>query len=243
MSLKIMVVDDEPLSLKIMRSLAVPLGHKVLTFSDSQEAIQEAEKQAFDVVFVGLPRLDGLELAARIPNVHPNSQTTVVVLDATNDIETLRRVFGVGVAFILPKPIASSRIIPMLTAMECPGWKDRKPAARFPLFTKVMCKWRNRDSPAQSINISETGMLLQSLQSVEVGQEVSLEFKIVELGASLNVRAGIVRLEGTDRAAVEFIDLAPEDRSAIRLCIMGHLKQSKPPRVFTDFRPNRIYKS
>jgi len=238
-----MVLDDEPLTLKVIRSLAVPLGHKVLAFGDSQEATQAAEKQAFDVVFVGMPRLDGLELAVRIPNLHPNSKTTVVMLDATNDIETLRKIFAVGVGFILPKPIASSRIIPMLTAMESPGWKDRRPAARLPLFIKVVCTWANRDFPTQSINISETGMLLQSLPGVEVGQEVSLEFKIVELGASLNVRAAIVRKEGTDRAAAKFIDLAPEDRNAIRLCIMGHLEQSKPQRVVTDFRPGRIYKS
>ena len=45
MSLKIMVVDAEPLSLKVMRSVAVPLGHTVLTLDDSQEANQLAEKQ------------------------------------------------------------------------------------------------------------------------------------------------------------------------------------------------------
>jgi len=32
MSLKIMVVDDEPLSLQLIRSLAAPSGHTVLTF-------------------------------------------------------------------------------------------------------------------------------------------------------------------------------------------------------------------
>ena len=40
MSLKIMVVDDEPVSLKLMRSLAAPLDHTVLTFEDGQEAVQ-----------------------------------------------------------------------------------------------------------------------------------------------------------------------------------------------------------
>ena len=65
MSLKIMVVDDEPLSLQLIRSLAAPSGHTVLTFGDSQEAGERAEKQRFDVSFVGMrmPQLDGLELA------------------------------------------------------------------------------------------------------------------------------------------------------------------------------------
>jgi len=60
MSLKIMVVDEEPTSLKLLRSLAAPLGHTVLTFEDSLEAGQRAEQQRFDVAFVSMrmPALD-----------------------------------------------------------------------------------------------------------------------------------------------------------------------------------------
>jgi CheY-like chemotaxis protein len=62
MSLKIMVVDDEPASMKLIRSLAAPLDHTVITFEDSQEAGQRAEKQRFDVTCVGMrmPQLVGL---------------------------------------------------------------------------------------------------------------------------------------------------------------------------------------
>ena len=61
MSLKTMVVDDELQSMKLMRSLAAPLDHMVVTFEDRQEAGQRAEKQRFDVAFLGmrLPQLDG----------------------------------------------------------------------------------------------------------------------------------------------------------------------------------------
>ncbi len=38
MSLKIMVIDNEPMSMKLLRSLAAPLHHTVLTFEDGQEA-------------------------------------------------------------------------------------------------------------------------------------------------------------------------------------------------------------
>lgn len=241
MSLKIMVVDDEPLTLRVMRSLAVPLGHTVLTFDDSQEANQQLEKQRFDVVFVGMPRPDGLELARQIGNSQPSSKTIVVMLSATDDVEMLRKAFAAGAKFVLPKPIAAARIIPMLNSMESPDWKTSSHAARLPLFTEVNCNWGGRDFPMRSMNISETGMLLQSQHDVEVGQEVSLVFKLAEVRAFLNVRARTVRKQGTDRVAVEFIDLAPEDQNAIQLCVMGRLKQPTPPRVVTDFRPRRIY--
>jgi CheY-like chemotaxis protein len=241
MSLKIMVVDDEPLSLKVMRTLAVPLGHTVLAFDDSQKANQRLKKQRFDAVFVGMPRPDGLELARQIGISQPSSETIVVMLSATDDVEILREAFAAGAKFVLPKPLVAARIISMLNAMESPEWNTSSHAARLPLFTEVNCNWGGRDFPMRSMNISETGMLLQSPHDLDVDQEVSLEFKLAEVRASLHVRARTIRKQGTDRVAVQFISLAPEDKNAIQLCVMGRLSQATPPRVITDFRTRRIY--
>ena len=79
----------------------------------------------------------------------------------------------------------------------------------------------------RSLNISETGILLQSSHGLMEDQEISLEFKIAEVRASLKVRARIVRKEGTERIGTEFIDLAPEDQNAIQLYVMGHLKEPR----------------
>jgi CheY-like chemotaxis protein len=245
MSLKIMAVDHEPLTLKVMRSLAVPLGHTVVTFDDSRDASQQGEKQRFDVVFVGLPRSDGLELARHMGHSQASSEIIVVMLSATDEIEMVRKAFGAGVKFVLPKPISAARVVSLLNAMESPEWKTRSHAARLPLFTEVNCNWDGRDFPMRSMNISQTGMLLQSAHDVEVGvnQEVLLEFKLADVPTSLNVRPRTVRKQGTDRVAIEFIDLAPEDQNTIQLCVMGRLKQPKPPRVVTDFRHHRLYNS
>ena len=241
MSLRIMVVDDEPLTLKVMRSLVVPLGHKILTLDDSQEANREAEKQRFDVVFVGMPRPDGFELIPQIRSCQPNVDTIVVMLSAMDDIEVVRKAFGAGVSFVLPKPIAAARIVPVLSAMVSPKWRASRHAARLPLFTEVNCKWRDLDFPMRSMNISETGVLLQSPHDVEVGQEVSLEFKIAEVRASLKVRARVVRKQGTESLGMDFVGLAPEDRNAIQLYVMGHLKEGKSPRELSDTRMHRLF--
>lgn len=242
MSLKIMVFDDEPATLKAMRAVVVPLGHKLLTLEDSQEAAQQVEKQVFDVVFVGLrmPQLEGIELIRHIRNSQPNRETPIVVLSPSEDMQILRKAFGEGATFILPKPVAAGRVVPMLTAMSQGGWKERRHAARLPLFTEVNCKWGDRQFPLRSMNISETGMLLQPSVDLEEGQEVSLEFRIAEVRASLNVRACIVRKEGTERVAIQFSDLAPEDQNAIQLYVMGRLEGRTPPRKAPHFKAPRL---
>jgi CheY-like chemotaxis protein len=243
MSLKIMVVDDEPLSLKLIRSLAAPSGHTVLTFEDSQEAGQRAENQRFDVTFVAMrtPQLDGLELARRIRNAPLNREATIVMLSATDDIASLRKAFGEGADFVLTKPVTAGRIRPMLAAMDSPGWKGRRHAARLPLFTEVVCTCDERQFPLRSMNISETGMLLQPSLELEIGQEVALEFKIAEVRASLNVLARIVRKEGIERIAMAFIGLAPEDHNAIQLYVMGRLGHVTPSRDLSDIRMHRLF--
>ena len=226
MSLKIMIVDDEPVSVRLVRSLAAPLNHTVLALQDSQEAGQRADKQRFDVVFVGM---GGLELTRRIRNSQPNRETTIVVLSATEDIEGLREAFGEGADLVLTKPISAVRLRPMLAAMDSPGWQGKRHAARLPLFTEVNCTWGDRQFPLRSMNISQSGMLLQPSLDAEVGQEVSLDFKITEVRASLSVRARIVRKEGTLRVAIEFISLAPDDQNAIQLYVMGRLVSGQTP--------------
>ena len=243
MSLKIMVVDDEPMSLKLMRSLAAPLGHTVLAFEDNEEAGQRAEQQRFDVAFLGMrmPQLGGLELARRIRNSELNRETTIVMLNATEDIESLRRAFGDGADYVLTKPLTAGRLRPMLAAMDSSGWKGRARAARLPLITEVTCTWDDRRFPLRSMNISESGMLLQPSMDIEVGQEVGLEFKIAEVRASLNVLARIVRKEGNERLGTAFIGLAPEDRNAIQLYVMGRLKDLTPPRDLSGTGMRRLF--
>jgi len=243
MSLKIMVVDEEPTSLKLLRSLAAPLGHTVLTFEDSLEAGQRAEQQRFDVAFVSMrmPALDGLELARRIRNSEPNRETTIVMLSATEDNESLRKAFGEGADFVLAKPLTAARIRPMLAAMDSPGWKGKRHSARLPLITEVICTWDDRQYPLRSLNISESGMLLQASMDVEVGQEVGLEFKIAEVRASLNVLGRIVRKEGTERVGVAFIGPAPEDLNAIQLYVLGRLKDLTPARDLSGIGMHRLF--
>lgn len=243
MSLKIMVVDDEPASLQLVRSLAAPLDHVVLTFEDYQAAGQRGETQRFDVVFVGLrlPDVKGLDLVQRLRNSEVNRETAIVMLSATDDIPSLRQAFGEGADLVLTKPVTASRLRSLLAAMDSPGWKNKRNAVRLPLFTEVNCTRDDRQYLLRSMNISESGMLLQGSLDAEVGEELSLEFKIADVGATLNVLARIARKEGTDRFGVGFVGLAPEAHNAIQLYVMGRLKDLTPPRDFSGIGMRRLF--
>lgn len=244
MSLKIMVADTEPKTTQFMRSLATPLGHTVLPFADYQAAGQKGETQRFDVAFVGmgLPELGGggLRLAHRIRNSQPNRETIIVMLSEKDDIDSLRKAFGEGADLVVTKPIPADRLRRMLAAMDLGGWKNRRHAARLPLFTDVTCTLKGQQFPLRSMNISASGMLLQPAIDAEVGQEVALEFKIAEVQTSLKVQARVVRKEGTERVGMGFVGLELEHQNAIQLYVTGHL-ESLTPRDNPRFGPRRMF--
>ncbi len=243
MSLKIMVVDDEPKTSKLMRSLAVPLGHTVVPFEDYQIAREKGETQRFDLVFAGmrLPELDGIDVARRIRNSQLNKEAFIIMLSSSDDIESLRTAFREGADLVVAKPVSADRLRRMLTSMDFREWKRRRPAARLPLFTEVTCTWGQRQLRLRSSNISESGMLLQQSLDAEVGQEVSLEFEIAEIHTSLNMVGRIVRKEVAS-VGIEFAALKPEDRNAIQLYITGHLRDLTPSRDFSDVGMHRLFR-
>lgn len=243
MSLKIMVVDDEPASLQLVRSLAAPLEHVVLTFEDYQAAGQKGQTQRFDVVFVGMRMPDpaGLDLVQRVRNSAISREAVIVMLSPTDDIPSLRKAFGEGADLVLTKPLTAGRLRPLLAAMDSPGWKNRRSAARLPLFTEVNCTSDGRQFSLRSMNISESGMLLQGALDAEVGQEVALEFKLAEVGATLNVPGRIIRKDETSSVGVGFTGLAPEDHNAIQLYVMGRLKDLTPQRDLSGIGMRRLF--
>ena len=244
MSLKIIVADSDPKSGPLLRAVATPLGHSVLPFQDYEAAAKKGEAQHFDVAFLGMrpPELVAIDVAHRLRNSEQSHNAVIVMVTATEDISSQRKAFAEGVDFILTEPVPGGRLQRILSAITSPYWKERRPAARLPLFTDVACAWLDRKFSLKSMNISESGMLLKPLVDAGVGDEVGLVFKIAEIHATLEVRARIVRKDVPAKlVGVEFLDLPAEAKNAIRLYVIGNAKNEAPRREQMHFGPRRLY--
>jgi len=76
--LRVLVVDDEPLILKVLRSALEADGHMVVTANGGQEGIDVfrlAERgKRFDVVMtdLGMPQVDGRRVASAVKAMRPS---------------------------------------------------------------------------------------------------------------------------------------------------------------------------
>jgi CheY-like chemotaxis protein len=227
MALKIMVVDDEPGVLKLIKTMVEPLGIKVVTIADSREASARLEREKFDGIFVDvrMPHMDGFELTTRVRASRSNGGIPIVMLTGLNDVEAMRQAFKVGVTFFLNKPFTRERVTRLLKAARGAMLRENRRYARLPLQTTVNCRWHDNRFKSTSLNISESGMLLESPGTVGVGQELELEFAIPQVPKPLTPRAQVVRKEPPDRIGIRFSTLAAGDREVIQRYISAGVKE------------------
>ena len=106
--LKVLVVDDHPINLKLATALLQKMGHEVVQAVNGRLALEAVQAQAFDLVLMDLhmPEMDGLESTRHIRALPaPRGRVPVVALTANALEEARREADQAGVNGFLTKPL------------------------------------------------------------------------------------------------------------------------------------------
>ena len=111
MATKVLVVEDNADSLRVLAVCLQLEGFAVEQAHDGLEAFQKLEDQTFDVVVsdIRMPRLNGLDLAGRI--VDRYAGTRIVLITADQTARTLEAGNLVGVSSVLIKPFPVKELV------------------------------------------------------------------------------------------------------------------------------------
>ena len=109
--LRILIVDDSPDHANSLASLLVPRGHTVQIAYSSVAALEQAEVYQADVVLldIGLPDMDGYELATRLRELLPSAMFMAVSGHAGDAFQAQARAVGIDEYFIKPVAVAKLR--------------------------------------------------------------------------------------------------------------------------------------
>jgi CheY-like chemotaxis protein len=104
MTKKILVVEDEPASLKVLRYFLSHEGYEVVGAKDGIEALELLAQSRFDLVLSDLkmPRLDGLALAR---NLISNGRITPIFLMTAYDFDSREDILELNIP-CLSKPLS-----------------------------------------------------------------------------------------------------------------------------------------
>lgn len=229
MSLKIMVVDDEPKILEIIKAFVDPLGCEVSTFQDSRDAAKKIQTQKFDGIFVDatMPHMDGFQLTQCIRESPSNSKAPIVMLTGRDDVETMRRGFKAGITIFLGKPVTQERMVRAVNALRGAFLREKRKYIRLAFGGPVICKWDSNGSNrsvSSGVDVSEGGMALAEAPRIRAGHALEIEFSLPAVPAPLKLHARVIREMPPDGLGLEFVDPSPEDRIAIQRYITGAIK-------------------
>lgn len=112
---KALVVDDDKVHQMVLCGLLERYGIKATAANDGFEAVEQTQKQKFDIIFMDcvMPKMDGLTATKTIKADFHNGMnlgTTVIAVsaDKSSDIEV--KVKHAGMVFYIPKPIDPEHI-------------------------------------------------------------------------------------------------------------------------------------
>ena len=105
--MRVLVADDDRVSLRLLRHALETLGHDVVAVQSGEEAWRAFEEQPFPVVVSDwmMPGVDGLEFCRRIRHSASDAYTYVILLSAQSEREDRLRALEAGVDDFLSKPL------------------------------------------------------------------------------------------------------------------------------------------
>lgn len=118
MAARILVVEDNPANLELVRYLLQHAGHTVLSATDGAEGLAVAQRERPDLVISDLqmPHMDGYELLTRLraePSLHGTPVIAVTAFSMSGD---RNKVMLAGFDGYLPKPIVPETFIGQIEA-------------------------------------------------------------------------------------------------------------------------------
>lgn len=103
---RIMIVDDEPLNLKLLEAYLTPLGYEVIKAGNGPEALSILSRTEIDLILldVMMPEMNGFEVCQRIKNSEELRLIPVILVTALDDVENRIEGIEAGADDFLTKP-------------------------------------------------------------------------------------------------------------------------------------------
>lgn len=141
MSAKILVVDDNPLNIKVLAAKLMHDYYVVITAENGQQTLEKAETNKPDLILLDImmPGMDGFETCKRLKANESTKHIPVVMVTALSDVADRVHGLEVGADDFLSKPINDMALMARVRSLL--------------RLKMVMDEWRLREATANQLSI------------------------------------------------------------------------------------------
>ncbi|PJZ69476.1 two-component system response regulator [Leptospira perolatii] len=128
MSPKVLVVDDNPINLKLSCELLEASDYFVARANNSEEAIEQIEKLHFDLILmdIEMPGMDGLSLTRRLKADELTREIPVIALTAFAMKGDEQKAIEAGCSGYITKPIDTRAFISQISKFLLQSGNEKK---------------------------------------------------------------------------------------------------------------------
>lgn len=114
----ILVVDDVPENVKLLRGMLGTASYQVLSANDGSTALHMAQALQPDLILldIAMPGMDGYAVCARLKENEATRQIPVIFITARDDPQAEARGFSMGVVDTIAKPIMQPTVLARVKA-------------------------------------------------------------------------------------------------------------------------------
>src|SRR6266404_5637247 len=156
-ALRILIADDDGLTLLVIRKILVSMGHTVVgEAGDGQQAVTLARETSPDLIIldIRMPKMDGLEAARLIQSQRP---TPIIILSAHTESGLGSEAAGAGVNAYLVKPFTGEQLKPAIELALVNFEKSKEMEAKLQQMNEAL-EARKIIERAKGILMRQTGM-------------------------------------------------------------------------------------
>ncbi len=108
-----MVVDDNPDTVTLVKTLLEGSGYGVQTAYNGLEVLSRLEEQKPDLIILDImmPHMDGLAVLKRLKETAETSSIPVIMLTAKVQYEDMIECYKLGADYYIPKPATRAHLI------------------------------------------------------------------------------------------------------------------------------------
>ena len=109
----IMVVDDNPDIITIVRTILEGKGYNVLSASSGPELLELLKSNKPDLIILDImmPEMDGLEVLTRLKGMNDTTAIPIILLTAKVQYEDVLGGYKLGADYYITKPFTSTQLV------------------------------------------------------------------------------------------------------------------------------------
>lgn len=123
---KILIVEDNPLNMRLIEMTLRPKGYRLLGATDGEKALDMAVRENPDLIImdIQLPKVSGLEVTKRLRQMPAFNHIPIIAVTAHAMKGDEAKIIDAGCDAYLPKPINTRQLPVVITELLLQQTKD-----------------------------------------------------------------------------------------------------------------------